>query len=210
MSYPSPVENVFNPLTPTSDQYRISPYGINTISTRQVMRINWNVNVIDRYTIESAKAHNAKAAVSAKLLQKFILHIISVVFPKKSDKSIEQCFTITLNYENCKKLKTDDISHNSENGNFQWKSWLAFQLCMLDSRSGKLKWAFGQYSCFVLPSTPTGNLKLSGLFIELSNQWSKVKFELPDAEASGFYVQVTYLDSKPPIELPILAVYLAE
>ena len=118
MSYPSPVENVFNPLTPTSDQDRISPYGINTISTRQVMRINWNVNVIDGYTIESAKAHNAKAAVSAKLLQKFILHIISVVFPKKSDKSIEQCFTITLNYENCKKLRTDDISHNSENGNF--------------------------------------------------------------------------------------------
>ena len=72
------------------------------------------------------------------------------------------------------------------------------------------KWAFGQYSCFVLPSTPTGNLKLSGLFIELSNQWSKVKFELPDAEASGYYDQVTYLDSKPPLELPILAVYLAE
>ena len=68
MSYPSPVENVLNPLTPTSDQDRISPYGINTISTRQVMRINWNVNVIDGYTIESAKAHNAKAAVSAKLL----------------------------------------------------------------------------------------------------------------------------------------------
>ena len=67
MSYPSPVENVFNPLTPTSDQDRISPYGIKTISTRQVMRINWNVNVIDGYTIESAKAHNAKAAVSAKL-----------------------------------------------------------------------------------------------------------------------------------------------
>ena len=28
-----------NPLTPTSDQYRISPYNINTISSRQVMRI---------------------------------------------------------------------------------------------------------------------------------------------------------------------------
>ena len=68
MSYPSPVENVFNPLTPTSDQDRISPNGINTISTRQVMRINWNVNIIDGYTIESAKAHNLKAAVSAKLL----------------------------------------------------------------------------------------------------------------------------------------------
>ena len=34
------------------------------------------------------------------------------------------------------------------------------------------------------PSTPTGNLKLSGLFIELSDQLSKVKFELPDAEVS--------------------------
>ena len=29
----------FNPLTPTSDQDRISPYNINTISSRQVMRI---------------------------------------------------------------------------------------------------------------------------------------------------------------------------
>ena len=59
------------------------------------------------------------------------------------------------------------------------------------------------------PSIPTGNLKLSGLFIELSNQLSKVKFELSDAEASGFYDQVTYLNSKPLMELSILAVYLA-
>ena len=29
----------FNPLTPMSDQGRISPYNINTISSRQVMRI---------------------------------------------------------------------------------------------------------------------------------------------------------------------------
>ena len=29
----------FNPFTPTSDQDRISPYNINTISSRQVMRI---------------------------------------------------------------------------------------------------------------------------------------------------------------------------
>ena len=32
-------DDPFNPLTPTSDQYRISPYNINTISSRQVMRI---------------------------------------------------------------------------------------------------------------------------------------------------------------------------
>ena len=47
-----------------------------------------------------------------------VLRIISVVFQKKFDKSVEQCFIITLNYENCKKLRTDDISHNSENENF--------------------------------------------------------------------------------------------
>ena len=82
---------------------------------------------------------------------------------------------------------------------------------MLDSRSGKLKNEhLDSIPVSFFPSTPTGNLKLSGLFIELSNKSSKVKFELPGAEASGFYVQVTYLDSKPPIELPILAVYLAE
>ena len=35
----------FNPLTPTSDQDRISPYNINTISSRQVMRIKTNINL---------------------------------------------------------------------------------------------------------------------------------------------------------------------
>ena len=31
-----------NPITPSSDQERISPYNINTISSRQVMKnINW-------------------------------------------------------------------------------------------------------------------------------------------------------------------------
>ena len=35
----------FDPLTPMSDQDRISPYSINTISTRQVMRIKKNINL---------------------------------------------------------------------------------------------------------------------------------------------------------------------
>ena len=34
----------FNPFTPTSDQDRISPYNINTISSWQVMRIEKNIN----------------------------------------------------------------------------------------------------------------------------------------------------------------------
>ena len=33
-----------NSLTPTSDQDRISPHNINTISSRQVMRIKKNIN----------------------------------------------------------------------------------------------------------------------------------------------------------------------
>ena len=33
-----------NPFTPTSDQDRISPYNINIISSRQVIRIKKNVN----------------------------------------------------------------------------------------------------------------------------------------------------------------------
>ena len=37
-------KNIFNPLTPVSDQDRISPYYIYTISCRQVMRIDKNVN----------------------------------------------------------------------------------------------------------------------------------------------------------------------
>ena len=35
---------VLNPFTATSDQDRISPYNINTISSRQVMRIEKNIN----------------------------------------------------------------------------------------------------------------------------------------------------------------------
>ena len=35
---------LFNPLTPVSDQDRISPYNINTISNRQVMRIKKNIS----------------------------------------------------------------------------------------------------------------------------------------------------------------------
>ena len=34
----------FNPLTPMSDQDKISPYNIDTISSRQVMRIKKNIN----------------------------------------------------------------------------------------------------------------------------------------------------------------------
>ena len=33
-----------NPFIPTSDQDRISPYNINTVSSRQVMRIEKNIN----------------------------------------------------------------------------------------------------------------------------------------------------------------------
>ena len=37
-------EKYFNPFTPTGDQDRISPSNINTISSRQVMRIEKNIN----------------------------------------------------------------------------------------------------------------------------------------------------------------------
>ena len=36
--------NFFNPLTLMSDRYRVSPYNINTISSRQVMRIKKSIN----------------------------------------------------------------------------------------------------------------------------------------------------------------------
>ena len=35
----------FDPLTPISDQDRISPYSINTISSRQVVRIKKYINL---------------------------------------------------------------------------------------------------------------------------------------------------------------------
>ena len=37
--------NQINPLTPRSDQDRISPYNTNTISTRQVMRVKETINL---------------------------------------------------------------------------------------------------------------------------------------------------------------------
>ena len=174
------------------------------------MRINWNLNVIDGYTLESAKAYNAKAAVSGKLLWEFILHIISVDFPKKFDKSVEQCFTITLNYKTVRSWEQITFRTTLKTEIFKGKVDLLFNL---HARQSCRKWKnkhLDSIPVSFFPSTPTSNLKLSGLFIELSNQLSKVKFELPDAEASGFYDQVTYLNSKPLIELSILAVYLAE
>ena len=38
-------KDFFNPLTPMSDQDRISPYNIYTISTKEVMRIKKNINL---------------------------------------------------------------------------------------------------------------------------------------------------------------------
>ena len=38
------VPSMLKPFTPISDQDRISPYNINTISSRQVMRIEKNIN----------------------------------------------------------------------------------------------------------------------------------------------------------------------
>ena len=44
-SYYLVIGKLFNPLTPISDQDRISPYNINTISTRKVMKIKKNINL---------------------------------------------------------------------------------------------------------------------------------------------------------------------
>ena len=44
LTFPSLHKWYFNPLTPIGDQDRISPYNINTISSRQVMGIKKNIN----------------------------------------------------------------------------------------------------------------------------------------------------------------------
>ena len=41
-----------NPLAPMSDQDRLSPYNVNTISTRQVMRIKKTINFLDNSLIQ--------------------------------------------------------------------------------------------------------------------------------------------------------------
>ena len=42
--HPSSKPPLINPFSPISDQDRISPYNINTISSRQVMRIKKNIS----------------------------------------------------------------------------------------------------------------------------------------------------------------------
>ena len=39
----SQAQSIFKPLTPMSDHDRISPYNINTISSRKVMRMKKNI-----------------------------------------------------------------------------------------------------------------------------------------------------------------------
>ena len=47
LNRPMAIENLFilfNPVTPTIDHDRISPYNVNTISSRQVMRTKKNIS----------------------------------------------------------------------------------------------------------------------------------------------------------------------
>ena len=57
-----------NPLTPMSDQDRISPYNINTISSRQVMRIKKNINegMISWSTTKFSKQHSESDMADSK------------------------------------------------------------------------------------------------------------------------------------------------
>ena len=50
---PGNLRRSLNPLTPMSDQDRISPYNISSISCRQEMRINTNINQGDYLLIQN-------------------------------------------------------------------------------------------------------------------------------------------------------------
>ena len=51
-NFPQYTKTVLNPLNPMSDQERISPHNISTISSRQVMRMKKNINLGDYKLIQ--------------------------------------------------------------------------------------------------------------------------------------------------------------
>ena len=68
----------FNPLTPMSDQDRISPYNINTISIRQVMRMKKNTSLRIFWFIQYQILRNSIVRIVWQTVRRIFDEILSV------------------------------------------------------------------------------------------------------------------------------------
>ena len=68
----------FNPLTPMSDQDRISPYNINTISIRQVMRMKKNTSLRIFWFIQYQILRNSIVKIVWQTVRRIFNEILSV------------------------------------------------------------------------------------------------------------------------------------
>ena len=68
----------FNPLTPMSDQDRISPYNINTISIRQVMRMKKNTSLRIFWFIQYQILRNSIVRIVWQTVTRIFNEILSV------------------------------------------------------------------------------------------------------------------------------------
>ena len=68
----------FNPLTPMSDQDRISPYNINTISIRQVMRMKKNTSLRIFWFIQYQILRNSIVRIVWQTVRRIFNEILSV------------------------------------------------------------------------------------------------------------------------------------
>ena len=68
----------FNPLTPMSDQDRISPYNINTISIRQVMRMKKNTSLRIFWFIQYQILRNSIVRIVWQTVTRVFNEILSV------------------------------------------------------------------------------------------------------------------------------------
>ena len=68
----------FNPLTPMSDQDRISSYNINTISIRQVMRMKKNTSLRIFWFIQYQILRNSIVRIVWQTVRRIFNEILSV------------------------------------------------------------------------------------------------------------------------------------
>ena len=68
----------FNPLTPMSDQDRISPYNVNTISIRQVMRMKKNTSLRIFWFIQYQILRNSIVKIVWQTVRRIFNEILSV------------------------------------------------------------------------------------------------------------------------------------
>ena len=80
-----------NPFTPKGDQDRISPYNINTISCRQVMRINTNTNqgIITRLLLQNQIPQTNITRIVWQTIRRITIEILGEKRVKRIDELVD-------------------------------------------------------------------------------------------------------------------------